>query len=40
MNLLEILSNLAQIGEATGFSVDVSIQNERLVVVISDIPEE
>jgi hypothetical protein len=40
MNLWEVLSRLADIAERIEFSIDVSLQNETLVVVITDVPEE
>ena len=36
----EILSNLAKIGERAGFTIDTTIQNEKLVFVIGNIPED
>ena len=40
VNLFEMLSSLADIGERAGFSIDASLHNETLVVAIGGIPEE
>jgi hypothetical protein len=39
-NLWDILSNLAKIGTHAGFSIDTSIQNEELVFVVGNIPDD
>jgi hypothetical protein len=40
ISIWEILSNLAKIGERAGFTIDTTIQNEKLVFVIGNIPED
>jgi hypothetical protein len=40
ISMWEILSNLAKIGERAGFTIDTTIQNEKLVFVIGNIPED
>lgn len=40
ISMWQILSNLAKLGERAGFTIDTTIQNEKLVFVIANIPED
>jgi len=40
MNLWEVLSNLAQVGERAGLTIKTSVQTEKLVFEIGNIPED
>jgi hypothetical protein len=39
-SMWEILSNLAKLAERAGFTIDTTIHNEMLVVVIGNIPDD
>ena len=39
IRMWQILSNLAKLGERTGFTIGTTIHNEKLVFVIANIPE-
>ena len=38
-NLWDVLSILANLGKSVGFSIETSIKNEKLVIVIGNIPD-
>jgi hypothetical protein len=40
ISMWQILSNLGKLGERAGFTIDTTIQNEKLVFVIANIPED
>jgi hypothetical protein len=40
VNLWEMLSSLARFGESMDFTIDASVQNNKMVFVIGNIPEE
>jgi len=40
ISMWQVLSNLAKLGERAGFTIDTTVQNEKLVFVITNIPED
>jgi hypothetical protein len=40
VNLWDVLSSLSNLGKSVGFSIETSIKNEKLVIVIGNIPDD